>query len=360
MNPQAATMPPGTSSSHPESMKAWLYTPTSSPLEETLRNTPSTRTPLPPKGNEVFIRVLSAALNPLDYKFPSMGLPFRLLLGNPVSPGLDFCGRVVASGPLAQHFTEGQLVHGAHPYPTQFGSLGEYVCLAADNIVAVPDGVAVDHAAALPVAGLTAMQSLEGRVKAGERVLVIGGSGGCGTFVIQIAKNMGAHVTVVCSARNMELCLRYGADEAVDYVGESDLVGKLEGRGVVFDLVVDLVGDERLYYGCHRFSREGGVFVLVGVAGLLSLATRLLWPAFLGGGKREIVFVMVKNDMRQLGMLGEWVAEGRIQVQVDGIYEFQDAVKAFERLRSGRARGKIIVHVNDPNEHSMEAFGIGL
>ncbi|KAJ5145756.1 uncharacterized protein N7515_000320 [Penicillium bovifimosum] len=226
-------MPPGTSSSHPESMKAWLYAPTSSPLEETLQNTPSTPTPPPPRNNEVLIRVLSAALNPLDYKFPSMGLPFRLLLGNSVSPGLDFCGRVVASGPLAQHFTEGQLVHGAHPYPTQFGSLGEYVCLSAENIVAVPDGVSVDHAAALPLAGLTALQSLEGRVRAGERVLVIGGSGGCGTFGIQIAKDMGAHVTAVCSAKNMELCLRYGADEVVDYVGEKDLVGKLEG-GVLF------------------------------------------------------------------------------------------------------------------------------
>lgn len=358
MNP---TMPPlDMSSFHPESMKAWLYSSTANGLEKNLHMDASARAPPAPQGNEVLVRVLSAALNPVDYKFPELGLAARMAIGTPASPGMDLCGRVVATGPLAKHFQEGQLVHGCPARPTQFGSLAEYVRIPADGVAAVPAGVGVDHAAAVPVAGLTALQSL-GYVKAGERVFVNGGSGGCGVFAIQIAKLMGCHVTTTCSTRNVELCYRVGADEVVDYTVEVDLVAKLRRRGVVFDCVVDFVGvPSALYYQCHHFLKEGGVFVQVGAPTMMTFVGRFAWPSFLGGGQRKFVVLMVKNDQRQLVQLGEWLAEGKIQVQLDGVYEFHDVVKAFEKLRSGRARGKIIVHVSDPHDHNMQSFGIGL
>lgn len=355
-------MPPlNMASFHPEVMKAWLYSSTSGGLEKNLHLDVSARAPPAPRGNEVLVRVLSAALNPVDYKFPEMGLPARMLIGMPASPGMDFCGRVVAAGPLAQHFKEGQLVYGCPSRPGQFGSLGEYLSITADQIAAVPDGVAVDHAAAVPVAGLTAYQSLEGHVKAGENVLINGGSGGCGVFAIQIAKQMGCRVTTTCSTRNMELCLRLGADEVIDYTAETDLVAKLRQREVVFDCIVDHIGlPSTLYYQCHHFLKENGVFVQIGAPSLMTFLGRLGWPSFLGGGQRKYIIVMVKNNQRQLVQLGEWLAKGTMQVQLDSVHDLHDVGKAFEKLRSGRARGKIVVHVSDSHDQSMEFFGIGL
>ncbi|KAJ5794609.1 hypothetical protein N7457_001208 [Penicillium paradoxum] len=359
MNP---TMPPlDMASFHPETMKAWLYSDATGGLEKNMYLDLSAPAPPAPQGNEVLVRVLSAALNPVDHKFPEAGMAARMLIGTPASPGTDLCGRVVATGPLAKHFKEGQLVFGGYPRAVQRGSLAEYLTIAADRIATVPSGVAVDHAAAVSLAGLTAYQSLEGYVKAGEKVLINGGSGGVGIFAIQIAKQMGCHVTTTCSTRNMELCYRLGADEVVDYTVEPDLVAKMRQRGVVFDCILDLVGlPSTLYYQCHRFLKADGAFLQVGVPDMMTVVGRFMWPSFLGGGQRKFVMVIVKNDPRQLAQLGDWLSDGTIQVQLDSVFEFEDAVKAFEKLRLGRARGKIVVHVNDPHALGMESFGIGL
>ncbi|KAJ5826101.1 hypothetical protein N7474_003239 [Penicillium riverlandense] len=347
-------MPPlDMSAYHPESMKAWLYSSTAHGLEKNLHLDVRARAPPTPQGNEVLVRVLSAALNPVDYKLPEIGLPARMVIGMPATPGMDFCGRVAA--------TVGQLVFGCPARPMQFGSLAEYLSIPADKIALVPDGAAVDHAAGVPVAGQTAYQSLKGHVKAGDKVFINGGSGGCGVLAIQIAKQMGCHVTTTCSTRNMELCFRLGADEVIDYTAETDLVATLVQRKVVFDCILDHIGlPLALYYQCHHFLKEEGAFVQVGASDVMTFVGRVGWPSFLGGGRRKYVVVMVKNNQRQLVQLGEWLATGAIQMQLDSVYEFRDAGKAFEKLRSGRARGKIVVHVSDPNEQSMESLGIGL
>ncbi|KAJ5569562.1 uncharacterized protein N7459_008992 [Penicillium hispanicum] len=359
MNP---LMPPSDMASfHPESMRAWLYSSTSGGLEKNLHLESFARTPRPPQGNEVLVQIFSAALNPLDYKFPEWGLPAQMAIGVPASPGIDFCGRVVATGSLAAHLKEGQLVFGCDTRPRQFGSLGEYLSITADYITTVPDNVTVDHAAAVPFAGQTAYQSLEGHVRSGEKVLINGGSGGCGVFAIQIAKQMGCHVTTTCSTRNMELCLRMGSDDVIDYTAETDLVAKLRQRKVVFDCIIDYIGSpSTLYYQCHHFLKEDGVFVQVGASTFLTFLGRLGWPSFLGGGRRRYVILKMKHSQKQLEQIGTWLAERTLQVQLDGVYEFHDARRAFERLRSGRARGKIVVHVTDQHGQSMESFGIGL
>lgn len=345
----------------PETMQAWLYSGTSGGLEKNLCFNAVARVPPAPKGNEVLVRVLSAALNPADYRFPEIGFPARMLMGMPASPGMDFCGRVVATGPLAKHFKEDQLVHGCPSRPVQFGSLGEFLTITADRIAVVPDGVSVDHAAALSLAGLTAYQSLDGHVKAGDRVLINGASGGCGVFAVQIAKQMGCHVTTICSTRNIELCLRLGADEVIDYTAQNDLVASLQHRNVIFDCIVDNVGlPSSLYYQCHHFLKEDGEFVQVGASTLMNFLGRICWPSFLGGGKRKYVVLITKNDLRQLAQLGEWLSMGKIQVQLDSVFEFHEVEKAFQKLRSGHARGKIVVHVSGSHDQSMESFGIGL
>ena len=335
--------------SQPTSMKAWLYSRTSGGLEKNLYFDAAARAPPAPRANEVLVQVLSAALNQADVKLPEIGAPMHWVIGMPATPGMDFCGRVVATGPQATQFTAGQLVHGSHDRPMKFGSLGEYTPTTANLIAPVLEGVEVDQAAAVGIAGQTAYQSLKGYVKAGDKVFINAGSGGCGTFAIQIAKQMGCHVTTTCSTKNVELCRGLGADEVIDYTAEKDLVATLRDRGVVFDHILDHIGyPSDMYYQCHHFLRPGGAFVQVGASEMSTFAGRAGWPSFLGGGKRKYVLFMFKNNGEDAAQLGKWLQSGAVKAQLDSVHELDGAVTAFEKLRSGRARGKTVVHVAEP------------
>jgi NADPH:quinone reductase-like Zn-dependent oxidoreductase len=335
--------------SQPTEMKAWLYSSTSNGLEKNLTLNASTRAPPTVSGDNVLIQVLSAALNPADFKVPEMGLVARkFVIGTPASPGMDFCGKVVTAGSQASAFSPGQLVYGCLSKPAQFGSLGEYLIASASLLAPVPEGVEIDHAASIGIAGQTAYQSLAGYVGAGDKVFINGGSGGCGIFAIQIAKEMGCHVTTTCSTKNVEFVRGLGADVVIDYSAE-DVVARLRGDGVVFDHVVDHIGyPAPLYRESHHFLAPGKAFVQVGASAMATFAERLVVPGFLGGGKRKYVIFFFKNTREDLVKVGEWVQKGAVKIQLDTTFEFEDAVQAFEKLRSGRARGKIIVHVAKP------------
>ncbi|EKV12494.1 Zinc alcohol dehydrogenase, putative [Penicillium digitatum] len=337
-------------SAQPTEMKAWLYSSTTNGLEKNLNFDASARAPPAVHGNNVLVQVLSASLNPADYKVPEMGLVARkLVIGTPASPGMDFCGRVVVTGDDATEFLPGQLVHGCLSKPGQFGSLGEYLVTSANLLAPVPEGVEVDHAACIGIAGQTAYQSLAGYVSAGDKVFINGGSGGCGIFAIQIAKEMGCHVTTTCSTKNVEFCRGLGADEVIDYTTEEDLVATLRRRAVVFDHIVDHIGyPAPMYRESHHFLAAGKTFVQVGASSVGTFVDRLVWPSFLGGGQRKYVIFFFKNTREDLVKIGEWVQKGAVKIRLDTAYELEDAVKAFEKLRSVRARGKIIVHVAKP------------
>ncbi|KAJ5755499.1 Polyketide synthase enoylreductase [Penicillium manginii] len=351
---------PPMAEAHPESMKAWLYSGTSGGLEKNLELKYSIRAPPAPRTNEVIVKVLSAGLNPADFKVPEMGLAAtHLVIGMPATPGMDFCGRVVSTGPSATHFKPGQLVYGSQSRPVKFGSLGEYLSIPATFVAPLPEGVEIDQAAGIGIAGQSAYQALLGYVKEGDKVFINGGSGGCGLFAIQIAKNMGCHVTVTCSTRNVELCYRMGADNVIDYTAEEDLVAGVKRQGVIYDHIIDHIGlPSPLYFQCHHFLKPDGVFVQVGASSMLTFAGRLAWPSILGGGKRKYVIFFFANTGQHLLKLGEMMEEGNLQTQVDSVYEFEDTVQAFEKLRSGRARGKIIVHVAKPDAHWHQEMGL--
>lgn len=160
---------------------------------------------------------------------------------------------------------------------------------------------------------------------------------------------MGCHVTTTCSTKNVEFCHGLGADEVIDYSVQEDLVATLRDRGVVFDHIVDHIGyPAPMYRESHHFLAAGKTFVQVGASSMGTFVDRLIWPGFLGGGKRKYVIFFFKNTREDLVKIGEWVQKGAVKIQLDTAYEFEDAVKAFEKLRSGRARGKIIVHVAKP------------
>ncbi|KAL4786840.1 hypothetical protein BJX76DRAFT_365058 [Aspergillus varians] len=337
--------------SHPSTMQAWLYNSTTpNGVLPNLTFNPTARSPpAPSRPNQVLIKVLSTALNPADCKVPEQStiLGYTLICTTPASPGLDFCGQVVATHPNHQgSFTPNQLVYGCLARPRQFGTTGEYILADENDLAPLPSGVSIDDAACVGVAMRTAYQSLKSYLKApGLKVFINGGSGGCGVFAIQFAKMLGAHVTVTCSARNIELVKSLGADEAIDYtaVNVTDI---LKAKGQVFDHVVDHIGlPGDLYAQAHHFLKPGGVWVQVGSGSILTAVWRAITPRFLGGGRRSFVPLMLANSKEDLVAVGEFLAEKKVRVVVDEVFGFEGVVEAYTKLRSGRARGKIIVRV---------------
>ncbi|KAF2414975.1 GroES-like protein [Tothia fuscella] len=334
-----------------ETMKAWQYTTAAGGLEKTLYNT--TTFPTPSKNtlspNQIFLQVISASLNPVDYKIPELGMVGKIMIPTPAIPGHDFCAKVVATHDTNDTLKVGQKVFGALGGEVRYGSCGEYIVAKTEECVPLPEGVDEDDAAAVGVAGKTAYQCLKPYIKAGMKVFINGGSGGTGTFGIQIAKILGGHITTSCSTGNVALCKELGADEVIDYK-TNDLLQVLKTQGQVFDLVVDNVGaPATLYKECHHFLKAGCKFIQVGAAADVGSAANLVknmaLPSWLGGGQRPFQFLTLKANREDFAELGKWLAEGKMRTVIDQVFEWEDVPKAFEKLKTGRTRGKIAVHV---------------
>lgn len=186
-------------------------------------------------------------------------------------------------------------------------------------------------------------------MKPGDKVFLNGGSGGTGTFGIQIAKSRGCHVTVSCSPAKADLCRSLGADEVIDYT-TVDISQALKAKGQVFGLVVDNVGSpENLYKAADDFLLPHGKFVQVGgpvsLSSAKTVASRLLLPSFLGGGKHKYEFYTIKHGQEDLKQLGQWVAEKKVKVVIEETFELEDLPKAFEKLRKGRNAGKLVIRI---------------
>lgn len=340
----------------PETMRAVQYTSVTGGLENNLHVT--TTFPLPktaralPAGSTL-VKVTHASLNPADYKFPELPLVGRLLFARPCVPGADFAGTVVQT--TVPHLTAGQTVFGrvwgeTNSSPiTRWGSLGEYIVVPAKAICAGPEGVAPSHLACLGTAALTAYQAIAPYTSAGDRVLVNGGSGGVGTFAIQVAVARGCRVTAVCSAANADLCRSLGAENVIDY-GAEDVLTALNREGPVYAHVLDAVcSSSRLYFGCHGFLKPGGVFVSIGGdtgwAMVRDTVAMACLPAFLGGGKRSWKFLMVKVDPGHWARLAEWMREAKVKAVVAQEFDLENAADAFRALRTKRTKGKLVVRV---------------
>lgn len=349
-----------------KAMRAWLYSSATGGLHKNLTLSAAAAHPRPQSPpslskDELLVRVRAAGLNPIDYKIPELPLSMsRAMISVPASPAMDFAGTVVAHGAAAEFPVKvGDSVFGRLD-PGRFGALGEFVVAKSSGCASLPAGVSLEHAAGVGSTGLAVFASIVAHVPGGLspstaggggpafRIFINGGSGGTGTFGIQVAKLLGCHVTASCSARNAELCRSLGADEVIDYA-QGDLVAALKAKGQVFDLVVDNVGSSPrdLYSACGEFLKPSGQFVQVGAGMSMSdmglMTSRMMLPSFLGGGSRKFSLAVAQNKHEDLARLGEWIAAGKIKVVVDEVFEFEDAPKAYEKLRTGRSRGKIIV-----------------
>ncbi|WYZ42615.1 hypothetical protein EsH8_VI_000314 [Colletotrichum jinshuiense] len=302
------------------------------------------------KANQVLVQVVAASINPADYKFPDLGLVAKAMIPFPKCPGMDFSGRAVAVGPAITDIQPGDLVLGRVDPMAAQGTLSEYLVAERDGVAAIPGAVDLEQAAAVGTAALTAYQTIVPYVKAGDKVFINGGSGGTGTFGIQIAKALGCHVTVSCSTAKAALCKELGADEIIDYK-TADVVAALRAAGKVFAVAVDNVGNSppNLYKASDDFLLPDGHFKFVGgavsFAQVKSLVPSLLLPGFLGGAKHKFEAFLTKNSHEDLSQIAAWMAEGKVKSVVDSTFEFEDAVKAFEKLKQGSSAGKIVVRV---------------
>ncbi|KAM0256578.1 hypothetical protein ACHAQJ_004865 [Trichoderma viride] len=335
-----------------KAMQAWqLAAP--GPLEEVLKLVDNATQPsVPLQPGQILVEVVSAGLNPADYKIVQMGFASKALTSFPKTPGMDLSGRVVA---VADNLTDVKIKDHVlvRLDPTKApGSLSQYVIADHDGYAVLPSGFDLDLAAGAPTTTLTAYQSIKPYIQAGAKVFINGGSGGAGTYGIQIAKALGCHVTVSCSTVKRELCERLGADQIIDYK-TGDIVTQLKQNGTIFDLIVDNVGSSPpdLYQQSNGFLKPEGAFVLVGGSASLSSIKNVVMakflPSFLGGGRSKFITYMTKNNHEDLAQIAKWLGDGVIKTIIDSTFEFDEAVEAFKHLKKGSSGGKVIVHVTN-------------
>jgi len=292
-----------------------------------------------PASDGVLIRVFAAGVNPADCLLRSGGLRFVARQKMPFVPGADVAGVVEAAGPDATRFRVGDPVYAMLPN-TAGGGYAEYAVAAERDVAPVPPGLTFGEAAGVPLAALTALQALRdgANLGAGASVLVNGASGGVGTFAVQVARAiMGASVTAAASGRNADLVRDLGADEFLDYTAE-DVTGGEARYGVVLDAANVLP-----FRKVRRVLRPNGVFVTVNpFIGRLSPG----WLARFREGRR-IKSVLVKPDGGDLEKMGAWISSGEVRPVIDRGYPLTDAAEAHRLSESRRARGKVVLAVDE-------------
>jgi NADPH:quinone reductase-like Zn-dependent oxidoreductase len=288
-----------------------------------------------PAAGQVLVRVEASSVNPIDWKKASGAYKLLMPARFPAVPGFDIAGTVAALGPGVRDFRVGDRVH-ARIGDSAGRASAEFAVAGLDVVTRMPDAMSMGDAAALPLAGMTALQGLrdvgalplEG---AAARVLVVGASGGVGHFAVQLARGAGAQVTGVCSARNAELVRGLGAGAVIDYAQP----GAFRGQSG-FDLVLDCVASDPSRW--LPLVRDGGRYVST-VPGPAVLLRR----AFNAISKKGVYPVLLKSRAVDLALLDAWFEAGRLRIVIDSRFPLAKLGEAWARSLTGRAAGKVVV-----------------
>lgn len=251
----------------------------------------------------------------------------------------DIAGRVEALGVGVARLEEGDEVYGVGR-----GGLAEWVLAKEVNLVKKPGNVGFAEAAAVPVAGITALQGLrKGGIKVGQKVLVYGSSGGVGTFAVQIAKSFGAEVTAVCNTDHLDAARSMGADHVVDYTRDDVMKD-----GQTYDLILAVNGF-RSIFALRRALAPRGVYVFVGSSKLWRalLMNLILGPLISRLGKRKMGFMGAKIKQEDLQYLAGLLESGKVNPLISKSYPLNEAADAFRQVGEGHAGGKVIARVSD-------------
>lgn len=318
-------------------MKAIVQNSYGSPDQLELEDVPK------PVANEdqVLVRVHAASLNAGDY-FTVMGSPWlvRFTVGFPRPKnhilGWDLAGRVEAVGRNMTQFQPGDAVYAAVNH-----SLAEYVSVAADKLAAKPANLTFEQAAAVPTAGLTALQGLRdaGKLQSGQKVLINGASGGVGTFAVQIAKALGAEVTGVCSTRNVDMVRSIGADYVIDYSKQDFTQGEQR-----YDLILDNVGNRSFSDLRRALNPQGVVVPNSGHGGMTYVFKAFLLSPF----TRQVARPYIANTHSEdLVALKELIESGLVTPVIDRTYPLSRTPEALSYTGKGHVRGKVVIVVEE-------------
>jgi NADPH:quinone reductase-like Zn-dependent oxidoreductase len=286
------------------------------------------------KSNELLVRVRASSVNPVDWKIRQGHLQLLTGYNFPRIVGSDISGVVVEVGREVTKFQPGDEVY-TFLNPINGGGCAEYAAVPESDAAIKPKNITHAEAAAVPIAGLTALQALRdlGGIQAVNKVLINGASGGVGTFAVQVAKAMNAEVTGVCSAKNRELVKSLGADFVLDYA-EVDFTQQTDK----YDIILDAVGT-RTFAECEKVLQTEGVYIST-LPSFDNLAP-MLTSWFIPGKKAK--FILANANPGDLGILRELIESDKVEPIVDRTYSLQEVAAAHAYSETGRAVGKIAI-----------------
>ncbi|MCJ7596331.1 MAG: NAD(P)-dependent alcohol dehydrogenase [Desulfobacterales bacterium] len=328
-------------------MKAFVFHKYGSPdvlrLEEVEKPTP--------KEDEVLVKVQAASVNALDWHMLTADIFLvRLMGGGLFKPkntriGADVAGQIEAVGRNVTQFKVGDAVFG-DVNPWDGGGFAEYVCVPAKAFVLIPPNISFEEAAAVPIAGITALQGLrdQGQVQPGQQVLINGAAGGVGTFAVQIARHLGAEVTAVCSTRNLEQARALGAAHVIDYTKEDFTKSDQQ-----YDLIFAVNGYHP-HSAYKRALKPEGRYVMAG-----GTMPQIFQAMLLASGKsktngKKMGSVSAKASQKDLIFLTLLLEEGKIVSTIDKTYPFSQTPEAIRYLGSGHARAKVVIVMEDSSK----------
>jgi 2-desacetyl-2-hydroxyethyl bacteriochlorophyllide A dehydrogenase len=323
-------------------MKAIVYTQYGAPADvlhfkEVERPTPS--------DNEVLIKVHAASINAAEWRLVRAD-PFLarfatgLLKPKHTIPGADVAGRVEAIGRSVTLFRPGDEVFGDLS-ACGWGAFAEYVCADENALALKPANMTFEQAAAVPLAAVTALQGLrdKGQIKAGQKVLINGASGGVGTFAVQIAKSFGAEVTAVCSTKKVDMVRSLGANHVIDYTQED-----FTKNGHRYDLILAANGNRSIFEYKRALSPKG-VYVVIGGSMKQIFQTILLGPLLSRSRSQKMGNVLARPNQKDLAIMKELLEAGKVVPVIDRWYPLSETAEAIRYLEAGHARGKVVITV---------------
>ncbi|MHA2111175.1 MAG: NAD(P)-dependent alcohol dehydrogenase [Candidatus Hodarchaeales archaeon] len=303
-----------------------------------------------PKDNEVLVRIHAAAVNAID-PLIVRGKPFylRITSGGFLKPkrkhqilGDDIAGQVEAVGKNVKKFQPGDEVFGI----SNWGGFAEYRCVPEDSLVLKPSIISFEEAAAVPIAAIAALQGLRNKrlIQPGQKVLIVGASGGVGTFAVQIAKYYGAEVTGVCSTNKIDMVRSIGADHVIDYKKED-----FTKNGQLYDLILG-VSAHRSIFDFKRALNPKGIYVCIGGSGGRFFQAMLLGPLISLFGNKKLGSMLPIPNQDDLIFLKELLETRKVVPVIDKRYPLSKAAEAIRYLGEGRAQGKIVISIQQNNK----------
>ncbi|MBG9617530.1 NADP-dependent oxidoreductase [Bacillus cereus] len=304
---------------------------------------------------EVLAEIHAASINPIDFKIRDGKVKMLLKYEMPLILGNDFAGVITKVGSKVTRFKVGDEIY-ARPRKNKIGTFAEYIAIHEDDIALKPKNLSFEEAASIPLVGLTSYQALHDimQLQKGQKILIHAGSGGVGTFAIQLAKIMGAIVTTTASEAGANLVTSLGADEIINYKTE-----KFEDILKNYDAVFDTIGGATLEKSFNIIKRGGNIVSVSGMPNarfgkefgsgffktlLFSLASKKL-TALEKKHNAQYSFLFMKPSGDQLRTIANYIKAGEIKPVIDRVFPFEDAQKAMEYSEAGRAKGKIIVKI---------------